>query len=95
VRAPDVRASTLAASSGAEQGRKRSAALWGKAGAAEAGAGSEHKAWGGGGSSDGSEVGPIGVREGRQRRGDGVAAAEEHGLELTQVVVVRVRVHWC
>jgi len=95
VRAPDISASTHAASSGAEQGWKRSGPRWRQAGAAEAGTGSEHEAWGGGGCTDGGEVGPVRIQVGRRWRGDLVAAAEEDGLELTQVVVVRVRVHWC
>jgi hypothetical protein len=96
VRGRDVRASTLAARSGAEQGRKRSGPRCGQAGAAEAGAGGEHEAWGrGGGGTDGGEEGPVRVRVGRRRWGDGVAAAEEDGSELTEVVLLlHVHVHW-
>ena len=96
VRAPHVRASTVAASRGAEQGGERAGPRRGQARAAEARAGREGEARsGGGGGADGDEVGAVGVRVGRRRRRDGVAAAEEGGVELAQVVVVvpRARFH--
>jgi len=62
VRAPHVRASTVAASRGAEQGGERAGPRRGQARAAEACAGRKReKRSGDGGGADGGEVGAVGV----------------------------------
>lgn len=79
---------------GTEKGRERVASWRGQAHAAEASEGRERQARRGG-RADRGDVGAIEVGVGVSRRREGVAAAEEVGVELSELAGKALsRLHW-